>query len=535
MLSGFSLQALAMETLAAITNTVSPAAIVLSFSIFKLLLLVGWVYLCLYCVQKIHINPTLSGGGKVAADLFSFVLGPIVLLLFFLKDMRKKSSQSSQGFVETLKEHFQNLADSVRNVGHSDDTSISLLDTSGRNITDLYSHDERNRSQDRHTLDLTQQIIIDAIDQDASDILIDPKDNSIHVVRFRVDGVLREVEQIDSKTCQAVINSIKAVSNMDIADKRRPQDGAFIAKTSGSTISFRVASAGVLNGEKLSIRVLNQDAGRFRLDTIGLSGKQQAATKQAIARPEGMILLCGPTGSGKTTSMYAMLNRIDLNTRNVITVEDPIEYVLPQVSQIEVNPKADITFAKSLRSMLRQDPDVICVGEIRDEETAQIGLRAAQTGHLVLATVHSISNASALVRLMDLGVTPAMLSTGLSMIISQRLVRLLCEECKTPAEFTPRQVNDFRKRQIDPGRMCQPAGCDECHYTGYKGRVGIYDLLVIDDKIKQNILNNDMALTQLRNQGEKKGKSSLRKQGMKKVVNGQTSMQELFRVLGHEQ
>ncbi len=511
------------------------AAVDLSFSIFKLVLLIAWVYLCLYCVQKIHLNPTLSQGGRVAADLFSFVLGPVVLLLLFLKDIKQRSSESSQGFVETIKEHFHSLAESVRNVGHSEDTSISLLDTSGRSIRELYSHGGRNQSQDRHTLDFTQQIILDAIEQDASDILIDPKDDSIHIVRFRVDGVLREVEQIDSQTCQAVINSIKVVSNMDIADKRRPQDGAFIAKTSDSSISFRVASAGVLNGEKLSIRVLNQDPGRFQLNSIGLSEKQQAAIKQAIASPSGMILMCGPTGSGKTTTMYAMLNKIDLNTRNVITVEDPIEYVLPQASQIEVNPKADITFAKSLRSMLRQDPDVICVGEIRDEETAQIALRAAQTGHLVLATVHSTGNASALIRLIDLGVTSAMLSTGLSMIISQRLVRNLCENCKRPAEFTPRQVHEFQRHQIDPSSMYQPVGCDQCHYTGYRGRTGIYDLLVIDDKVKQNILNNEVAISQLRKEGKKRGKSSLRKQGMRKVVSGTTSLQELLRVLGRDE
>ena len=532
-----------METLAAIGSlslllqiAASPlAAAQLPFSIFKLVLLIGWIYACLYCVQKIHINPTLSKGGRVTADLLSLALGPCVLLALFLRDIRQRSSQSSQGFMETIKEHFCSLAQSIRNVRHSADRSITLLDTSGRSIRELYSHGGREQSQDRHTLDLTQQIILDAIEQDASDILIDPKDNSIHTVRFRVDGVLHEVEQIDSPTCQAVINSIKAVSNMDISDKRRPQDGAFFAKTADSSLSFRVASAGVLNGEKLSIRVLNQNPGRFQLNNIGLSEKQQEMIKQAIASPSGMILMCGPTGSGKTTTMYAMLNRIDLNTRNVITVEDPIEYVLPQASQIEVNPKADITFAKSLRSILRQDPDVICVGEIRDEETAQIALRAAQTGHLVLATVHSTSNASALIRLVDLGVTSAMLSTGLSMIISQRLVRNLCQKCRKPAQFSPREVNEFRRHQIDPTRMYQAAGCEHCHYTGYRGRTGIYDLLAIDDKIKQNILNNEVALSQLRKEGEKRGKSSLRKQGMRKVVSGDTSLQELGRVLGHDE
>jgi type II secretory ATPase GspE/PulE/Tfp pilus assembly ATPase PilB-like protein len=508
------------------------AAISLSFNVFKLVLLIGWVYLCLYSVQKVHLNPALTRPGRVIADLFTFVGGPVILLMLFLMEMRQRAAQNSQGVAETIRNYFDSFRESVRNIGQGDSMSITLLDTSGRSIKELYSHGGRNQSQDRHTLDLTTQIILEAVEQDASDILIDPKDGSIHSVRFRVDGVLREVDQIASQTCQAVINSIKVVSNMDIADKRRPQDGAFVAQTSEGSISFRVASAGVLNGEKLSIRVLNQDISKYRLDTIGLSEKQQAAIRSAIAQPSGMILLCGPTGSGKTTTMYAMLNEIDPHTRNVITVEDPIEYVMPQASQIEVNPKAGITFAKSLRSILRQDPDVICVGEIRDEETAQIALRAAQTGHLVLATIHSICNASTVVRLMDLGVTPAMMSTGLSILISQRLVRNLCEDCKIPAQLSPRQVNDFRKLQVDCSNMYQPGGCEECYYTGYKGRSGIYDLLVIDDKVKNNILNNDVALSQLRREGEKKGKGNLRKQGLRKVVLGETSIQELARVLG---
>ena len=215
-----------------------------------------------------------------------------------------------------------------------------------------------------------------------------------------------------------------------------------MAKTAGSTASFRVASAGVLNGEKLSIRILNQDAGRFALAEAGFTTGQYSVIQRAMSKPSGMVLMCGPTGSGKTTTMYAMLNEIDLFTRNVITVEDPIEAVLHEASQIEINPKADITFAKTLRSVLRQDPDVICVGEIRDDETAQIALRASQTGHLVLATIHCDSNRASLVRLTDLGVSPLLLSSGLSLLVSQRLLRLLCERCKTPAQLTKNLIRD---------------------------------------------------------------------------------------------
>jgi type II secretory ATPase GspE/PulE/Tfp pilus assembly ATPase PilB-like protein len=245
-----------------------------------------------------------------------------------------------------------------------------------------------------------------------------------------------------------------------------------------------------------------------------------------------MVLMCGPTGSGKTTTLYAMLNRIDLFTRNVITVEDPIEYVLPNASQIEVNPKADITFAKSLRSILRQDPDVICVGEIRDEETAATALRASQTGHLVLGTIHSDSNASALVRLLDLNVTPLLLSSGLDVLVSQRLVRRLCINCKVPAELSQSQIHDLRKKGINYKNIFRAKGCDQCHETGYRGRIAIFDILILDNELKADIANNKLSVTQLKKEGDKKGKSNLQKQGLRTVVSGVTSLEELKRVIG---
>jgi general secretion pathway protein E len=278
--------------------------------------------------------------------------------------------------------------------------------------------------------------------------------------------------------------------------------------------------------------VLSQNAGIFKLDNIGLTEKQKTTIKNAVNKPSGMILMCGPTGSGKTTTLYAMLNEIDLFLRNVITVEDPIEYVLPNASQIEVNPKADITFASTLRSILRQDPDVICVGEIRDEETAAIALRAAQTGHLVLATIHCESNASAMIRLMDLGVSSLLLSSGLSLLVSQRLLRLLCKYCKQPAEISQTQIYDFRKRNINYRNIYQSKGCEKCYGTGYKGRTAIFDILALDDKLKASIANNTLSVTQLRQDGDQRGRSNLQKQGLKKVVSGVTSLEELRRVVG---
>jgi general secretion pathway protein E len=502
----------------------------LPFNPVKFAFLVGWVYLCLYCVQRTQFSLLVPKNHKSIANVITLFLGPVFLFALLIVDVVKKSSESGS-FFEAMKEHLQGISSGMRSLRFSSRPALKLLDSSGRSIKDIYGHGKGKR-EDSHVLELTEQIIADALEERASDILIDPKSELNYTIRFRVDGVLRTVKQLEPLECQAVINSIKAVSGMDIAERRRPQDGAFLAKTGDGTVFFRVASAGAVSGEKLSIRVLNQNAGMFTLESIGLSEKQRVIIENIVAKPTGMVLMCGPTGSGKTTTLYAMLNRIDLFTRNVITVEDPIEYVLPNASQIEVNPKADITFAKSLRSILRQDPDVICVGEIRDEETAAIALRAAQTGHLVLATIHSDSNASALVRLLDLKVTPLLLSSGLDILVSQRLVRRLCSHCKVPAELTPSQLHDFRKKGINYRNIFKAKGCERCRETGYYGRIAIFDILNLDNELKSDIANNKLSITQLKTEGDKKGRSNLRKQGLKAVVSGITSLDELKRVIG---
>jgi type II secretory ATPase GspE/PulE/Tfp pilus assembly ATPase PilB-like protein len=521
-----------LSSIGAGLNAVSPS-VSLPFNPIKLACLIGWVYLCLYSVQRVQFNPLVPQNRKSIANVAALFVGPILLLALLIIDVRRKHLESGQGIFVTLRDQLQKIGASIgaRRFIFKDDSAVKLLDSSGRSIKEIYGHGKSKR-QDSHILDLTEEIIADALEERASDILIDPKDESDYTIRFRVDGVLREVEQLETDTCQALINSVKAVSSMDITERRRPQDGAFVAKTVDGTVSFRVASAGVLNGEKLSVRILSQKAGMLTLTNIGLSEKQRIIIERAIGKPAGMMLMCGPTGSGKTTTLYATLNEIDLFTRNVITVEDPIEYVLPNASQIEVNPKADITFAKSLRSILRQDPDVICVGEIRDEETAAIALRASQTGHLVLATIHSDSPASALVRLLDLGVTPLLLSSGLNFIVSQRLLRRLCSSCKMHAELSQSQIHDFHRKKINYKNIFQAQGCEQCRGTGYRGRIAIFDILVLDDKLKASIANNQLSIAQLRKDGSKRGKSNLQKEGLRKVVSGITSLEELKRVVG---
>lgn len=506
----------------------------LSFNPVKLLCLVIWIYIGLYFIQVIQFSPLVPGKYKWPAYLLTLFTGPILFLTLLVINIPKRYERSDKGILPVMMQQLRSLSRRIRPQGYTfrrSSQSIKLLDSSGRSINEIYGHGE-SKHQDRHILNMTEKIIADALDRRASDILIDPKDEATYTIRLRIDGMLRTIKKLEADTCKAIVNSIKAVSNMDISEKRRPQDGAFSAKKADVTASFRVASAGVLNGEKLSIRILNQDAGKYRLSSIGLTKKQYASIQSALNKPSGMVLLCGPTGSGKTTTMYAMLNDIDRTTRNVITVEDPIEAVLETASQIEINPKADITFANTLRSVLRQDPDVICVGEIRDEETAEIALRAAQTGHLVLATIHCDSNKAALIRLIDLGISPLLLSSGLSLLSSQRLVRKLCRRCRKPAELSQNLIQEFEKIGLKTTNIYQPTGCKHCDRTGYFGRTAVCDVLAITEQMKANIINHKEFMTELKDENNTKIRSKLRKEGLKKVAVGITSLEELKRVIG---
>ncbi|OHB62343.1 MAG: hypothetical protein A2Y76_00215 [Planctomycetes bacterium RBG_13_60_9] len=506
----------------------------LPFNPIRLGLLVGWFYLCVYLVQRVNLDPMVARKYKVFANVLTLVTGPVLPVTLFVIDTARKTRENREGFFTVLKRQIRHAATVLRHMrsgSEQDESAIRLLNSAGRTLDDIYGHGEA-KHEDAKFLALTESTVANALDRRASDILIDPKDERTYTIRLRIDGALRTVNELDASICRAIINSIKAIAGMDISERRRPQDGGFMAKKGDSTASFRVASAGVLNGEKLSIRVLNKDAGTFTLADVGFSQKQQDILQNALTKPSGMILICGPTGSGKTTTLYAMLNQVDRFTRNVITVEDPIEAVLPEASQIEINPKADITFAKTLRSVLRQDPDVICVGEIRDEETAEIALRAAQTGHLVLATIHCDSNATALIRLIDLGVSPLLLSTGLNLVLSQRLLRCLCHHCKRPAHLSDSQMDGFRKKGIDSAHVCEAVGCRHCEKTGYYGRTAIGDLMIVDDALKAEIAKSDVLIARLKAQAGQAGFSSLRREGLRRVVAGITSLDEFKRVIG---
>ncbi len=502
------------------------------FSPFKMAFLILWFYLCMYLIKRFEFSSLISGRLKAWMNILMLFAAPFVLFLAFTYAVCKKVEQTGITIVEAMVSTFGHAVKAIKYTkitGARGSSSIILLDPSGKSINEVYGGQSGKNSDARQTVAVAERLISDAVELLASDILINPAEDFEYDIRFRVDGVLRPYKRIGAQACAAVVNSIKAISGMDIAERRRPQDGAFVAKVPDGTISFRVASAGVLHGEKLSIRILNQKLAPQTLPEIGMDEQACQIVRNVLAKESGMILLCGPTGSGKSTTLYAMLREIDFYTRNVITIEDPIEYVLAGASQIEVNPKADITFAKSLRSVLRQDPDIICVGEIRDDETASIALKAAQTGHLVIATLHSSSNTASLVRLLDLKISPLLMASGLDLVISQRLVRKLCDNCKTIAALSESQIKAFQQKNIDPETICAPVGCSKCNDSGYKGRIGVFDVMIIDNEAKNKISMGKITVANSTKDDEQM-KSNLQKQAMKHAVAGITSLDEVKKV-----
>jgi len=355
-------------------------------------------------------------------------------------------------------------------------------------------------------------LLTQAAKDGASDIHIEPYERS-SAVRFRVDGTLREVVQPNKALHAALISRLKIMAELDISEKRLPQDGRISLRIGGRAVDVRVSTLPSAHGERAVLRLLDKAESKFTLEGLGMSGETLARFDKLIHQPHGIVLVTGPTGSGKTTTLYASLGRVDTSSTNVLTVEDPVEYELAGIGQTQVNPKIDLTFAKALRAILRQDPDVIMIGEIRDFETAQIAIQASLTGHLVLATVHTNDAPSTVTRLTDMGVEPFLLSSTLLGVLAQRLVRKLCPQCKTA---------DARGRW-------RPVGCAECGHTGYKGRTGVYELMVADDKVK-SLIHSRAAESQLFVAAEQAGLRSMREDGERLVAEGVTSAEEVMRV-----
>lgn len=374
---------------------------------------------------------------------------------------------------------------------------------------------------------LLNAMFTEAVKENASDIHIEPYENRL-VIRFRIDGVLREVLQPDRVLAPLVVSRIKVLAKLDIAEKRLPQDGRISIKIAGHAVDVRVSTLPSGHGERVVLRLLDKKAGRLNLEHLGMAPDTMNLLDKMVHRPHGIVLVTGPTGSGKTTTLYAAMTRINDKSRNIMTVEDPIEYYLDGISQTHVNTKVDMTFARGLRAILRQDPDVVMVGEIRDVETAEIAVQASLTGHLVLSTLHTNSAIGAVTRLRDMGVEPFLLASSLLGVLAQRLVRVLCPDCKRPH---PASASDCKAMAIDdiaPPIIYDAVGCNKCNYLGYRGRVGVYELIEITPTIARLI--HDGASEQIIEQEARLSTPSILEDGVQRVLNGDTALEELLRV-----
>ena len=372
-------------------------------------------------------------------------------------------------------------------------------------------------------------LISAAVKDDASDIHIEPGDKCMRV-RFRVDGVLFDQQAPPGSMHAAIISRLKIMSNLDIAERRLPQDGRIRATVHGRTIDLRVSLLPVQHGEKCVIRILDNRSITVGLEKLGLAEHTLASFRNQVVQPHGIVLVTGPTGSGKTTTLYSAMQVMDGDKLNISTVEDPVEYELGFTNQVGVHDKIGMTFAAALRSLLRQDPDVIMIGEIRDEETARIAIQASLTGHLVLSTLHTNDAPSSITRIINIGIEPYLISAAVNAVLAQRLVRRICENCKQEVTDPPDHIKAYmHKFEANIEHLYQGAGCEKCRQTGYKGRLGIYELLELDNEMR-DVISRNPSLTELRRATIASGMRDLRSDGLDKIAQGQTTIDELMRV-----
>lgn len=374
---------------------------------------------------------------------------------------------------------------------------------------------------------LINALLTEAVKIGASDIHIEPYEHRM-VVRFRVDGVLREVLEPARALAPVLVSRVKVMAKLDIAEKRLPQDGRISLRIAGRAVDVRVSTLPSGHGERVVMRLLDKQAGRLDLEHLGMSEQDHQRVERIISRPHGIILVTGPTGSGKTTSLYAMLTRLNDKSRNIMTVEDPIEYYLDGVSQTQVQTKVEMTFARGLRAILRQDPDVVMVGEIRDLETAEIAVQASLTGHLVLSTLHTNSAIGAVMRLRDMGVEPFLLSSSLIGVLAQRLVRLLCPKCRQPYTASHTECEDLAVATDPAPTLYAPEGCSACNFTGFHGRTAIFEIIEIDDRMRTMI--HDQVSEQALDDHARSHGSSMFDDGIRRVLRGDTTLEEVLRV-----
>jgi len=387
-------------------------------------------------------------------------------------------------------------------------------------------------SEEAPVVRLVNLIITQAVNDRASDIHVEPQEKEVRV-RFRIDGVLHDVLRQPKSVQAGVISRLKIMADMDIADRRIPQDGRISLVVQKKAIDIRVASLPTVWGEKLVLRILDKSSVLLKLEDLGLSDSNFAKFESSFMKPYGMILVTGPTGSGKSTSLYATLNILNQSDRNIITVEDPVEYRLPGVNQVQTNNRAGLTFASALRSILRADPDIILVGEIRDRETAQIAIEASLTGHLVLSTLHTNDAPSAIGRLIEMGIEPFLVASSTDAIVAQRLARKLCPKCKQGYTPTLQALKENGFPLVDGESiptLFRPVGCQKCGKTGYRGRTSVHEIMQMSEEIERLTVER-RSTDEIRNMAREQGMETLRQDGMQKVRNGVTSLEEIQRVV----
>ena len=394
-------------------------------------------------------------------------------------------------------------------------------------IEDIVDSDD-----DAPIIRFVNSLLTEALKERVSDIHFEPFERTMQV-RFRIDGILYNKVEAPKRLQAAISSRVKVMAQLDIAEKRLPQDGRIRIKVAGRDVDIRVSTVPVAHGERIVLRLQDRSAGLLSLDQIGIEGPKLPDWREHIRRPHGILLVTGPTGSGKTTTLYASISEINRPDINILTVEDPVEYQMKGIGQMAVNPKIDLTFARGLRAYLRQDPDVILVGEIRDLETAEIAIQASLTGHLVLSTLHTNDAATAVNRLVDMGVEPFLVASSLTAVMAQRLLRRLCPDCKVPYDPDPASMIELG---IDPEEARKATtfrpkegGCESCLGTGYRGRTGIYELLTINDKIRSQVVQN-LSSSVIRQSGIDGGMTTLRADGASKFLQGLTSMEEVVRI-----
>lgn len=399
----------------------------------------------------------------------------------------------------------------------------------------LLKQDLSELDQEASVVKFVNQIIWEAHQNRATDIHIEPMEMDLRI-RYRIDGVLHQtpVPATLKRFQSSIISRIKVMANMDIAEKRLPQDGRISLRIQGEEIDVRVSTMPTVYGESVSLRLLLRGSGMIGMEQLGLSPSDEKILRKIITRPHGILLCTGPTGSGKSTSLYAWLRTINSVDKRIMSAEDPIEYEMAGVNQVQMKPEIGLTFAHALRTFLRQDPDVIMVGEIRDRDTAEIAIRAALTGHLVFSTLHTNDSAGSINRLLDMGIEPFLVASSVEGIVAQRLIRRLCPACRKPMVIDPAkreflQSEGFPMHELETHTIYEPGGCDECRGSGFKGRTGIYEILVISDQIRPLIISR-AASSAVKHEALKHGLCTLRDDGWRKVLEGVTTVEEVLRV-----